>query len=173
MPRPRTLTYAFVAGSGFARAHHEKVVDRIYALQEWERYGFRFVPVAAGERPDVTVHLERAAVVDATCGMRGLSCAEMGGKHIWLNGGRWMHGAPASGLDLPTYRTRLLQHETGHVLGYGHEFCPPPKPGEAALPASIMNQHTKGTGGCAPNAGVHVYDHSIRRRTQWDARPPA
>ena len=63
-----------------------------------------------------------------------------------LNAWRWQNGAETYGEDLEGYRQYLVNHETGHALGYGHLGCP-----EAGAPAPVMVQQTKTLLGCAPN----------------------
>jgi hypothetical protein len=64
-----------------------------------------------------------------------------------LNVARWLTGADAYGGDLASYRSYLVNHEVGHVLGRGHEPCP-----GAGRQAPVMLQQTKGLDGCAANS---------------------
>ena len=73
-----------------------------------------------------------------------LSCRN--GSNVVLNAWRWQHGAETYGEDLAGYRRYLVNHETGHALGYGHLGCPEP-----GAPAPVMVQQTKTLLGCAPN----------------------
>ena len=47
--------------------------------------------------------------------------------------------------DLGAYRTHLVHHELGHVLGYNHTPCPSP-----GGPCHTMQQPSRPLGGCAP-----------------------
>lgn len=85
-----------------------------------------------------------------------LSCAVLGGKDIWLNADRWMHGAPASRLPLERYRQYMVSHEMGHSLGHDHVKCP------GSGPAPIMMQQTLGIGSCEPNTKLTPID--LRRK---------
>lgn len=78
-----------------------------------------------------------------------LSCAELGGKKVWINSDRWYHGASKSKLSLDDYRQYMISHEIGHILGYDHTHCP-----GKGHPAPIMMQQTKGIGKCLPNTKV-------------------
>ena len=71
---------------------------------------------------------------------------------IVLNFFRWQEGAVDFKNDMETYRIYLINHETGHILGWGHVGCPK----EGAV-APVMMQQSKGTDGCIPY-GWPVYE---------------
>jgi hypothetical protein len=48
--------------------------------------------------------------------------------------------------DLVAYHAYMVNHEVGHALGHGHQFCT--HPGRSA---PVMMQRTKGLGACKPN----------------------
>ena len=66
-------------------------------------------------------------------------------QDIVLNFFRWQNGAVDFKNDMETYRIYLINHETGHILGWGHVGCPK----EGAI-APVMMQQSKGTEGCIP-----------------------
>ena len=79
--------------------------------------------------------------------------AATGGKYscrnrekVVLNLKRWEEGAEGFRDDTSTYRTYLVNHEVGHLLGHGHASCEEP-----GTPAPVMMQQTKGLGECLPN----------------------
>ena len=114
----------------------------------WSKKGYFFEPVSSN--PDVTIHLSSQSTINTECGLEGrLSCAEMGGKTVWLNADRWYNGASKSKLTLENYRQYMVSHEIGHTLGYDHTQCPCKN-----CPAPIMMQQTKGIGKCKPNTKV-------------------
>ena len=71
---------------------------------------------------------------------------------IIINFFRWVNGAIDFGSDLETYRLYLINHEVGHILGWGHVGCPK----EGAL-APVMMQQSKSTMGCRP-FGWPIYE---------------
>jgi hypothetical protein len=73
-----------------------------------------------------------------------LSCRR--GPSAIITHHRWVLAHPDYGDDRTGYRSYVVNHEVGHVLGYGHVPCPGP-----GVPAPVMMQQTKGLLGCAPN----------------------
>ena len=67
---------------------------------------------------------------------------------IWINNENWIKPPKNFTGNRKTYRQYLIQHEAGHVLGYGHKSykenknCP------------VMYQQTKGTTHCNPNPWI-------------------
>jgi hypothetical protein len=114
----------------------------------WAKHGYTFEPVSSNE--DVLIRISSPATIRKVCGLPGdLSCAELGGKHMYLNAYRWTQGAIHSNLPLSDYRQYMVSHEIGHILGHDHTKCPC-----KGCPAPIMMQQTKGIGKCTPNTKV-------------------
>jgi hypothetical protein len=114
----------------------------------WSKYGYFFEPVEKGE--DVTIRLSTSDTIHKVCGFsNNLSCAELGGRHMYLNADRWFHGASSSKLSLSDYRQYMISHEIGHILGHDHKKCPC-----KGCDAPIMMQQTLGIGECKPNTHV-------------------
>lgn len=114
----------------------------------WGAKGYSFEPVSFNE--DVLIRLSTKETIVKKCGLpHNLSCAELGGKHVYLNAERWYHGSSESKLNLHDYRQYLVSHEIGHILGFDHKKCPC-----AGCKAPIMMQQTLGIGKCIPNTKV-------------------
>ena len=106
------------------------------------RVGFR--RVASGG--DFTVWLAAASAMRSfgpPCHPR-YSCRQ--GRNVIINEDRWRGGSDPWSGPLSDYRTMVINHETGHWLGFGHAWCPGP-----GRPAPVMMQQSKGTAGCSPN----------------------
>jgi hypothetical protein len=78
------------------------------------------------------------------------------GRNVVINEDRWL-GASGSwqlyqpppkqpAATLATYRQMVLNHETGHWLGFGHGTCSGP-----GKPAPVMQQQSMTLAACAPN----------------------
>ncbi|WP_329792895.1 DUF3152 domain-containing protein [Lentzea sp. DG1S-22] len=96
---------------------------------------FRRVDVA---EPDVRIRLTATRTARATCGFElpyDTSCYIDG--VIYVSAPRWFRGAESFEGDLEGYRRYLINHEMGHFLGHGHEFCP-----ADGAPAPVMMQQT-------------------------------
>src|SRR5262249_9528489 len=109
---------------------------------------WRFQRVGPGQAADFVLYLVTPATRDVLCQEgydRYTSCRN--GDRVVLNVARWVHGVPAYGAPLADYRQYMINHETGHFLGFGHELCP----GRGRL-APVMQQQTLGLHGCVANS---------------------
>jgi hypothetical protein len=127
--------------------------------RSWTAGGtWRLQRVGPGQPRDFTIYLATPATRDRLCAMgydRYTSCRN--GNSVVLNVDRWVHAVPR--YDVETYRTYLVNHETGHRLGHGHDRCP--GKGE---PAPIMQQQTLGLHGCLPNPWPYLDGRFYRGR---------
>ena len=72
------------------------------------------------------------------------SCAV--GSNVIINFDRWSSGSPSWNGNLEDYRALVINHETGHWLGFGHANC-----GGAGQDAPVMQQQSISLQGCLPN----------------------
>jgi hypothetical protein len=126
------------------------IVKDTYAdPQGWTTGGqWRFQRVGPGQAADFMLYLVTPATRDALCEDgydRYTSCRK--DNRVVLNVARWVHGIPNYGPPLAAYRQYMINHETGHRLGFGHELCP----GAGQL-APVMEQQTLGLHGCVANS---------------------
>jgi hypothetical protein len=73
-----------------------------------------------------------------------LSCHADGAAVLTMY--RWVKAVPEYAGDHDSYRRYVVNHEVGHALGHGHEYCA----GKGKV-APLMMQQTKGLKGCRPN----------------------
>jgi len=116
-----------------------------YDVRGWNLGGtIEFHRVASGG--NFTLWLARADQVPSfgsPCDS-GYSCRS--GRNVVINESRWLHATDswnAAGGSLRDYRHMVINHETGHWLGFGHAYCP--GPGQAA---PVMQQQSISLQGC-------------------------
>ena len=125
-----------------------RAVERILASPRgWRGAGVAFRRVSGG-RVDLRIVLASPPLTDRLCAplatRRRYSCAS--GSVAVLNAARWAHGARSYGGNVWGYRTYMVNHEIGHLLGHGHVGCP-----ARGAPAPVMMQQTKGVAPCRAN----------------------
>lgn len=147
----REVTY-MVSQKGMLTADFNEfktqVNQTLNSPQGWSRLGLRFVQVESGGQ--FTVWLSEASQVPsfAPGGCDAIVSCRVG-NNVIINETRWINGADAwndAGGSLRDYRHMVINHETGHWLGHGHEYC-----SGQGKPASVMQQQTLDMQGCAPN----------------------
>jgi hypothetical protein len=153
----RLMTFQIAIEGGIAgidRAGFAQFVRATYGgTQGWASHGlWRFRQVGPGQNPDFTLMLVTPETRDTLCGAApdGYTSCRIGDRVV-LNVARWVHGVPKYGAPLTTYRQYMINHETGHRLGRGHELCPGP-----GQPAPVMQQQTLGLHGCTPYAWPYL-----------------
>jgi hypothetical protein len=98
---------------------------------------------------DFTVYLAEAGTLPSF----GYPCSSMWscrvGRNVIINQTRWQQATDSwrtAGASLDSYRHYVVNHETGHWLGFGHASCP-----GSGLAAPVMQQQSKGLNGCRHN----------------------
>lgn len=147
----REVTYA-IATKGAVTADvaefTAQVNQTLNSPEGWSRLGIRFVQVESGAQ--FTVWLAEASQVPSfsPSGCDTVVSCTVGNNAI-INETRWVNGSDAwnaAGGSLRDYRHMVVNHETGHWLGHGHEYC-----AGAGQPAPVMQQQTIDMQGCVPN----------------------
>lgn len=107
----------------------------------------RFARVASGGH--FTLWLAQASKVPTFSSVCSALYSCRVGRHVIINDDRWAFGSSRLNMALDDYRHMVVNHETGHWLGFGHRSCP-----GAGQPAFVMQQQSKGgtyLGACVPN----------------------
>ena len=150
---PVTQEVAYVGASkGTISADFNEFIAQVNQTlnspEGWSQLGIRFVKVESGGQ--FTVWLSEPSQVPSfsPSGCDAVvSCTV--GNNVIINEARWVNGSDAwnaAGGSLRNYRHMVVNHETGHWLGHGHEYC-----AGQGQPAPIMQQQTINMQGCTPN----------------------
>jgi hypothetical protein len=144
------VTYE-VAGRGHVsdlEAFADFAADTYADPRGWGNGGaVRFERVDAGG--DFTLWLAADARMSTFGGSCDVIWSCRSGRNVVVNEDRWLGASPAwneSGASMTDYRRMVINHETGHWLGLGHQLC-----GTAGGAASVMQQQSMGLQGCDPN----------------------
>jgi hypothetical protein len=73
------------------------------------------------------------------------------GSQAIINISRYLTAVPDYGAPVQAYDQYAINHEVGHVLGYGHELCP-----AKGQPAPVMQQQTFDLQGCVANSWPYL-----------------
>jgi len=85
------------------------------------------------------------------------------GPNVVINFDRWQNASPAwnqMGGTLEEYRHMVINHESGHWLGFGHAQCP-----GAGQQAPVMQQQSINLQGCKFNAWPTAGEIAALRRS--------
>lgn len=114
---------------------------------------FKFV--RKPELADFKIYLRSGQFISNRCGFspsKKLSCASRKTMEIFIDVDRWNFGSDKVSYSLAQYRTYLINHEVGHLLGLNHE-----KP-TVGLPCPVMHQQTLGLYGALPNVFPLIHE---------------
>jgi hypothetical protein len=106
---------------------------------------FQYAPTGA---VNLIAKLATPKTTDRLCypaDTRGKWSCHAGGA-IVINSKRWFDGSPSLDIPVSEYRALVINHETGHALGFGHSGC-----GGRGSIAPVMMQQSKGLSGCVAN----------------------
>lgn len=145
------VTFSIDIEASLGWSEDEAKVDIVAILADsrsWTGDGSTRFQLVDGHEADVRIRIATPATVDARCsplrtGGR-LSCRN--GRNLNINSDRWAGATSFWTASLEEYRAYVINHEMGHFLGFGHNYCP----GSGQL-APVMQQQTKSLQGCEPN----------------------
>ncbi|GAA5146608.1 hypothetical protein GCM10023340_17740 [Nocardioides marinquilinus] len=146
----RTVTYSVTTRGKVTanlRAFRAQAQATYDDARGWRGKGVRFRPVRRGG--DFTLVLAEARTMTSFSSQCSVMWSCRVGRFVVINQTRWRSASPAWNRARESrrdYRHMVVNHETGHWLGYGHASCP----GRGDL-APVMMQQSKGTQGCRLN----------------------
>lgn len=145
----RSFTYDTTTWGNVTQDFEEfkKLADEtLHDPRGWSQAGLSFTRVDSGG--DFTLVLSEASELDKIAGCSSSwSCRS--GRYVIINQDRWAGATTAwdsYGGSLRNYRHMVINHETGHWLGLGHQHCS--GPGNLAY---VMQQQSIDLEGCKPN----------------------
>ncbi|MBO0870493.1 MAG: DUF3152 domain-containing protein [Micromonosporaceae bacterium] len=153
------LRYRVALESNVSQVNLDQLATKVDTVlgdsRSWIASGaVQFQRVPAGTPANFTIYLATEQTASQMCRAGGVSTGNtvtscQVGDRVVLSLDQWLQSVPAytqANVSLDTYRTFAINHEVGHVLGYGHQSCP-----GAGRPAPVMEQQSLGLGGCTAN----------------------
>ena len=99
----------------------EKIISVLDDKRGCKRLGYNFRYNKDNcKNVDFKILFVEQSYIENKCHFTGLSCADLSDNTIYININRWRRGSKRSLLDLDSYRTYVINHEVGHILGRGH-----------------------------------------------------
>jgi len=142
----RTLSYCLMTDSGNATAAESLQAATVLNDPKGWALGGRLKFIAVKSGCNFTIRLVSAsnmAALDPACA-RQTTCNV--GNQIEINASSWATAPAGWSGGLAAYDNELINHETGHWLGFTHASCT----GQGS-PAPILQAPTLVLGGCSPN----------------------
>lgn len=107
---------------------------------------------------DFRITITSSITVRGLCGYEQqieTSCFDPRSGRVVLNDSRWVRGAMAYANDIDTYRVYMVNHESGHALGFEHVYtCLPSGKAPIMMQQTITVQAENGQM-CQPNPWPH------------------
>ena len=133
--------------SSLVRQFRQQAQETYADARGWRARGVVFVPVRSGGA--FTLWISQARYLPRFSSVCSTQWSCRVGRNVVINVERWKHASPAwnrAGGSLRNYRHMVVNHETGHWLGFGHAGC-----SRRGAPAPVMMQQSKGLDGCRFN----------------------
>lgn len=124
----------------FARQAAQTYAD----TRGWRAAHHRFARVATGG--SFTLVLAEAKYLPSYSSVCSVRYSCRAGRYVVINQNRWRRGSTPFTGSLRNYRHMVVNHETGHWLGFNHYYC-----GGAGQTAPIMQQQSISLQGCRAN----------------------
>lgn len=146
----KKLKYATV---GFTEYEQRLIYETLNDPRGWSYYGYYFVP---SSKYDFLISKKSSREINSVTSskeLENLSVTFTGvfaTTEVWINYENWTYVPKNFTGTRKEYRQYLLQHELGHVLGYGHV----PMTHGKTVYCPVMYQQTKGTLNCMPNPWI-------------------
>jgi hypothetical protein len=149
----RQISYSYtVEFSNSLSLKKNKIINKIQDVltnkKGWSKLGYNFNFMDVNTNPHFCIKIVPESTIVRICKFKGLSCADSNTNTIYININLWRKGSSKSKLNLEDYRTYLINHEVGHILGKQHIDKNTLKP---RTKAPVMIQQTLGINDCIPN----------------------
>lgn len=124
----------------------QKIISVLNDSRGWKKSGYSLKYYKDILIPDFVIVFTSSKWIANYCNLPGLSCTDLRKNEIYINLDNWRNGSKNSGLNLNDYRTYVINHEVGHILGKKHVVC-----SIEGAKVPVMMQQTLGIGKCSPN----------------------
>ena len=135
----------------------DKIVNTLNDRRGWKKFGYNF-SYKQNSNVDFIITIASNEIIKKICKFSGLSCADTSKNIVYLNLEKWKRGTKRSKLSLDDYRTYLILHECGHIIGKDHKKISDCKPNSKC---PIMVQQTLGISNLKPNCWPTKMDNEI------------